>query len=469
MNKKSFDRSTWEKIKQKLLTIPDAGDPSISGAKSKLNTFKFEVVEKGPDGKPDSIAYVTGEDANNNGIVDTINIVAPKFEDLFKKMYEGKTTSQIDSIDKEYLKPFLKEVANTILHEAKHLKDAPLKLDPTQPGGGFAPETAAQAAEHHSIDNKSAKRNLTMKKQQTLDILTKLASDLKGKDKNAAREVNALISKYAQQPGPEVSVDTSPIQTSGKPLTQDEIIRGLYTVRGLTPPGQGAGIATETARVATPSVPTKPRSVLKIKSRGPEVAYLQQKLNLATGSSIAEDGIFGEITEELLKKYQKTVGIPATGIADESTYRKLYVAEKQNPVSTGAFSTNIDLTDDYNPLNMPSELIRSVKPDQHGTLAEGVITGRTFGPGGQNPREFTLKNKSKFIGKIIYTGEDYFIVQTENGNVKVMFRDIEDMKNLSTAAHLKDDSLNKIASLKEQYAEVLTFEKRHPFGRNFKG
>lgn len=447
MNKKSFDRSTWEKIKQKLLTIPDAGDPSISGAKSKLNTFKFEVVEKGPDGKPDSIAYVTGEDANNNGIVDTINIVAPKFEDIFKRMYEGKTTSQIDSIDKEILRPFLKEVANTILHEAKHLKDAPLKLDPTQPGGGFAPETAAQAAEHHSIDNKSAKRNLTMKKQQTLDILTKLASDLKGKDKNASREVNALIVKYAA-----VELDTTEFKM---PETKEPKTFSHYGFEYIYNPNTKKFTISNAPSIELISKQITP--VSNPKAYETLVKYMLDN-NIVTP---------GDVPSLRLGDVQAPVAATERlGTSEVQMQQPKLTPEPEVSLQPGK-SASWDLSNrnyyvEYNGSDFSLVLTNPPSDPLRPLVGEVIV----YGPGTSYSNPNVVKNREQ-LANIVFEGESKLpqdlIIKSFAEKVRRMFSGIE------AFADLKDDSLNKIASLKEQYAEVLTFEKRHPFGRNFKG
>ncbi len=59
-------------------------------------------------------------------------------------------------------------------------------------------------------------------------------------------------------------------------------------------------------------------SVLKIGSKGDDVKKMQQALG------IKADGIFGSGTESALKQWQKGVGLPVTGIADQNTLKRLY-------------------------------------------------------------------------------------------------------------------------------------------------
>lgn len=58
-------------------------------------------------------------------------------------------------------------------------------------------------------------------------------------------------------------------------------------------------------------------NTLKHGSRGSEVKTLQAML------SLAEDGIFGDVTEEAVKAYQKSQGLRADGIVGPNTWAKL--------------------------------------------------------------------------------------------------------------------------------------------------
>lgn len=59
---------------------------------------------------------------------------------------------------------------------------------------------------------------------------------------------------------------------------------------------------------------------LKVGSRGLEVKTLQQKLNLV------QDGIFGPITEEAVKAFQKANGLTVDGVVGPKTWDKLGVS-----------------------------------------------------------------------------------------------------------------------------------------------
>lgn len=65
-------------------------------------------------------------------------------------------------------------------------------------------------------------------------------------------------------------------------------------------------------------------TTLKKGSKGAEVKTLQQKLNLIA------DGIFGDITEEAVKAFQKANGLTADGIVGQATWAKLGVTNSRN-------------------------------------------------------------------------------------------------------------------------------------------
>ena len=57
--------------------------------------------------------------------------------------------------------------------------------------------------------------------------------------------------------------------------------------------------------------------VLKLGSRGNDVKLLQEKLNLKV------DGIFGPLTEEAVKDFQRSNGLKVDGIVGANTWNKL--------------------------------------------------------------------------------------------------------------------------------------------------
>jgi peptidoglycan hydrolase-like protein with peptidoglycan-binding domain len=55
-------------------------------------------------------------------------------------------------------------------------------------------------------------------------------------------------------------------------------------------------------------------------SLGPVVAMLQNVLKTGFGYSGAIDGIFGSVTETVVRQYQTDSGLPVTGVVDERTW-----------------------------------------------------------------------------------------------------------------------------------------------------
>ena len=56
---------------------------------------------------------------------------------------------------------------------------------------------------------------------------------------------------------------------------------------------------------------------IKLGSRGSEVCTLQTKLSLHV------DGVFGKITDEAVRAFQKSVGLKADGIVGDKTWAKV--------------------------------------------------------------------------------------------------------------------------------------------------
>ena len=66
--------------------------------------------------------------------------------------------------------------------------------------------------------------------------------------------------------------------------------------------------------------------VLKLGSRGNEVNVLQEKLNLK------EDGIFGPLTEEAVKDFQRSNGLEVDGIVGANTLSKLNLSVNKRTI-----------------------------------------------------------------------------------------------------------------------------------------
>lgn len=69
--------------------------------------------------------------------------------------------------------------------------------------------------------------------------------------------------------------------------------------------------------------PVIAKPTLRIGSRGFEVDRLQADLNFCLGSALAVDGIFGPLTFEAVKVFQKLNGLSIDGIYGPKTYNKM--------------------------------------------------------------------------------------------------------------------------------------------------
>ena len=67
-------------------------------------------------------------------------------------------------------------------------------------------------------------------------------------------------------------------------------------------------------------------SVLQTGSRGKAVSFVQGRLNFSLGSSLAEDGVYGPKTLDVIKAFQKSRGISADGIVGPATWGLLDAA-----------------------------------------------------------------------------------------------------------------------------------------------
>ena len=67
-------------------------------------------------------------------------------------------------------------------------------------------------------------------------------------------------------------------------------------------------------------------NTIKLGSKGDDVKVLQQKLNLAV------DGIFGPLTQEAVKEFQKNNGLTVDGIVGTNTWAKLGISTNKRNI-----------------------------------------------------------------------------------------------------------------------------------------
>lgn len=81
-------------------------------------------------------------------------------------------------------------------------------------------------------------------------------------------------------------------------------------------------------------------ALIKLGSKGSQVAELQKLLNEKGFDAGTADGIFGRGTERAVKEFQASVGLVADGIVGNMTWEAL----RDNPVKTYGFDLEIDFT-----------------------------------------------------------------------------------------------------------------------------
>ena len=80
---------------------------------------------------------------------------------------------------------------------------------------------------------------------------------------------------------------------------------------------------------------------LKVGSRGSKVKEVQSAL-IGAGVAVrgGADGVFGNVTKAALTKYQKGVGVSATGVVDDATAKKLGLGSSSKPVAFSSGSSS---------------------------------------------------------------------------------------------------------------------------------
>jgi len=145
----------WPKIKQGLQTL--GLNPGIMAM---LNANKCVWDPSAPPDAPNAVAYVSSEDADNDGKIDKIHFVLNKFP---------------PNASEDDIQGLIAQVASALVHEYGHIQD----YDPEKrefPGGEAAAESAERAAEG-MIKQKlqlAASKNTTNKKIGT-DNANKIA------------------------------------------------------------------------------------------------------------------------------------------------------------------------------------------------------------------------------------------------------------------------------------------------------
>jgi hypothetical protein len=150
--KKVARPSYWDKIEGGLRKITNLPGPvhAVLGNRDKL---KFHQALP-PGVSPNAKAYVTTEDTNDDGNIETINIVVTNLE----KEWPQDTLSKINQMDESdpVFQDILNGIAKTLIHELAHIDD---HKDGDFPGGegvaesrenSFTPNFGAASITNHS-------------------------------------------------------------------------------------------------------------------------------------------------------------------------------------------------------------------------------------------------------------------------------------------------------------------------------
>ncbi|MEU4295453.1 NlpC/P60 family protein [Kribbella sp. NPDC026596] len=197
-----------------------------------------------------------------------------------------------------------------------------------------------------------------------------------------SRAVSQLDTSTSRPLGRTLAKHRKPTK-SGSPRTAAAVLSVGLAVSGGAALTVAASPATASAATTTTTVPrgywtiaSKP--LLRYGDRGPTVKYVQKALHLGP------DGYFGTSTVRILKKYQASWGLRATGYTDKATWGRLTYTAKHHLL--------------YGPH-------RSVSSTSIGTFRARVLReaaklkGTPYRYGGTTPRGFDCSGYTGYVYK----------------------------------------------------------------------
>ncbi len=92
-------------------------------------------------------------------------------------------------------------------------------------------------------------------------------------------------------------------------------------------------VATMTALLFTTGAPAVAHELLRVGSRGPQVIMWQQHLNVVRDVDISVDGIYGPVTAEATREFQRSAGITVDGIVGPETRHAMRHAVEDRPLA----------------------------------------------------------------------------------------------------------------------------------------
>ncbi len=205
MKKIAQIQTYWPKIYQ-LLKSPPAG-VNLGSFPSQLPPMNKIQIDQGqhPD-EPQAFGYVTTEDTNADGNLDTIHISSPRLsQELQGAGIDAQMLGQLDSLTPEQMLPILQAFVELISHEMGHLQDFAPDQDNPFPGGEAAAETAARSAVQQlsvattNISTRFDKLGSFQMSMEVLEELNKLAAELDDLGfTNFSDTAEKIMGKYAQ-------------------------------------------------------------------------------------------------------------------------------------------------------------------------------------------------------------------------------------------------------------------------------
>lgn len=205
MNKKSQVNNLWPQIYQKLKSPPPG--VNLGSFPGKLPPMNKIVIDSDRlQENSQAIGYVSTEDVDQNGKLDTIHISSPRLEEAMRSAGVPLENAQnLNQLSNEELIRVLTPFVELLSHEMGHLTDFKPNQDNPFPGGEGVAETAARSAIqpislattniHNSFDKKGKIMN-----SKLLKSLVRLGNYL---DQVGALEiadhVDHMINKHSQQ------------------------------------------------------------------------------------------------------------------------------------------------------------------------------------------------------------------------------------------------------------------------------
>ena len=195
-------QAVWPQIYSMLKNPPQG--INLGSFPSKLPSIdKFKIELSKNQTNPQAVGFVTTEDTNNDGTLDTIHISSERFmEELERSGIDRGEISALNNLPKEKLAGILSAFVEIIAHEMGHLKDYVSSSDNPFPGGeSIAEQSGNQALQQISVATNKYKLNINRRyKMSSLKILADLANELdKLNEIKAADIVTDIMLKKSQQ------------------------------------------------------------------------------------------------------------------------------------------------------------------------------------------------------------------------------------------------------------------------------